>query len=288
MKKISLFIIALAVVLTSCFDDPGTDITFDQTFVELDAAGTPNASREFTFLRENDGIAKNSNFRVLLSSAALTNAVNVTVAVDPASTAIEGLHYTLNSASVSIPAGEFSADVDLDILADNIEVGERLNLILEIVSADVEINSALDSANHIVQIACPIPAGAFEGDYSVSGSSNTVFSAGIFGTEGGTVTLNNVTSSLRSFTANYIEDAGFGSFPTIFNIDFVCDEVKIAFIDTGVGCGGNAVNLSVGPGATNGVYDASDDSSFTVVAVDNVESDCGGGPVDVSYTFTKL
>lgn len=156
-----ILIIALAVVLTSCFEDPGSEVLFNETFVELEAAGTSVSSRTFTFLRENIGAELPLGSPILLASRPLSSAVNVTYTVDPASTAVEGLHYNIVSPTVTIPAGEFSADININVLPDNIEAGEQLNLILKISAADVDINTSLDSAGYVLQISCPpnIPEG---------------------------------------------------------------------------------------------------------------------------------
>lgn len=159
-KNLHLGIIAISIGITSCYDDPGTDILFSGAFIELDAAGTPAFNRTFTYLRLNDGNSIASGFKVNLASAP-TGAVNFTYAINAASTAVDGLHYVVNSTSGTIAAGEFSTLLAIDIMPDNISAGERLNIIIELISADIEINPEYDSAGHIIQISCPpnIPAG---------------------------------------------------------------------------------------------------------------------------------
>jgi hypothetical protein len=53
-----------------------------------------------------------------------------------------------------------------------------------------------------------------------------------------------------------------------------------------VGCG---IGLRLGQkvDAANTGFDVGDDAAFTFAVVDNISSDCGGGPGDVYFTATK-
>lgn len=254
MMKNFILIIALAVVLTSCFDDPGTDVLFDETFVELDAAGNSVQSQTKTYLRSNDGSTFPIGTDILLGSRALSNAVNVNFTVDPTSTAVEGLHYTLNSSSVTIAAGEFSAPVDITVLPDNIEAGEQLRLILKLTSADVDINPALDSAGIIMQISCPpnIPEGG-----TWSGETQL----GVFGVTGTNtnITITPVAGSstvydISDVTARYYDN--FNGSPMVDNpgrIENVCDAITLSA--TPISGFGTSVSTDGGSGAPAGTWD---------------------------------
>ena len=54
MKKILYSLIIMAAAFTAC-EDPGTDILYTETYLELDAATTVTGSKTFSYLRVNDG-----------------------------------------------------------------------------------------------------------------------------------------------------------------------------------------------------------------------------------------
>ena len=163
-NKLYIAIAAISLVfLNGCFDDPGTNVLFDTSFVELDAATTTSGDRTYLYERLNDGTTYDAGFLVVFSGAANANGVNITFAIDTASTAIENVHYTVQATSVTIPAGEWSAELPLTILADNIEAGEKLSIIINITDSDATINPNFSTATHIIQITCPsdIALGAY-------------------------------------------------------------------------------------------------------------------------------
>ena len=141
--------------LSSCFEDPGTEILWEGgSFVELDAATTASATRDYSYLRLNDGTTYSSGMNVLLASASNSGGVTVNFEIDASSTAIEGVHYTTSGTSVNIPAGSFVGELPFTILADNMNPGEVFTLVINITSADVEIGER-SSATHNISIQCP-------------------------------------------------------------------------------------------------------------------------------------
>lgn len=156
MKKNKLIYLLLGFMFAfvAC-DEPGSEILWDLSFVELDAATTANGTETYTFLRENNGVNKPSGFMLNLASRPLDQAVNVTFEIVAASTdAIENVHYVLNSNTVTIPAGQNVVELPIDIIADGIEAGEQLDIDIRLVSADVEIGSGFGQAVHTIQITC--------------------------------------------------------------------------------------------------------------------------------------
>lgn len=152
VNKISLVYIGLVVVLSSCFDDPGTETIFSNTFVELDAAGTASGEREYVYEREDDGVNVASGFELLLSSVPLNQDVTVNFQIDESSTAIEGTHFVVNSTSVVIPAGENVVNLPIDIIDDNIAPGDQLNIDITITSSSVDVASNLSTGTHVISI----------------------------------------------------------------------------------------------------------------------------------------
>lgn len=222
--------IAGLLILTSCFEDPGTDITWEGgTFVELDAAVPVSASKSYSYLRLNDGTTYSSG--MLVSFVGTKNSgTTVSFEVDASSTAIEGVHYTTSGTSVTIPAGEFVAELPFTILADNIEAGESWTIVVNITDADVEVGSRA-SATHSIAIACPSDLAAtytFTTDGYI-GPAGTTTQNGITGS--GTITAT-PTSGVYTLT-----DYSFGVFPDMWGdspavgsltlLD-VCDELSFA------------------------------------------------------------
>ena len=112
MKKVLLTILASVFILVSCDKDSdvniykaGQDLTyFTDVSVDRTIVMTENAP---------------STYSIKVGSTVSSNVDRTfTISVDPASTAVENVAYTLPSGTVTIPAGEFSADyfVNLDYL----------------------------------------------------------------------------------------------------------------------------------------------------------------------------
>ena len=187
-------------------------------------------------LRENDGLAKDPNIRVLLASAALNSAVDIELEVDPDGTAVPGLHYNLLSNTVSIPAGEFSAPVNIEVLPDNIEAGERLTLILKIANASVDINTSLDSAGHILQISCP-PNIPTDGTWFGQTTAGTF---GVSGTRTGVQISKDpddlITYGITDVTAGFLENFGCCGgilYPAVFTN--ICDAIVVTSTTSNIG-----------------------------------------------------
>ncbi len=213
----------------------------------------------------------------------------VSVSIDPASTA-DPSEYTIDPASLVIPAGEFVAKVKLTGNFNSIPATGQTNVVLNLDSVDGAILDSPQTGrlSHRVNLFrfCPFTDGAtFLGDYEL-----TVLTTGIFGVETfipGTVTLTSgATVADRQFSAGlYAAFGGFG--PYTWNISLICGEVVVpSGINTGVGCGGSIV---VGSPDVNSTYDSADDSQLIINFTDDVDGAGGcGGPVQVSILLTKI
>ena len=275
MKKYIYILFASLGLLTSCEEDVvifdgengQTVVQFGQSSANLaitiDATGSIDVPVDVTTVSDSE---RTFNVRV----------------VEDATTADPGSY---SFGSIVVPAGEYNGVLTIDGVDNNVETTPE-SLVLEIVEgSDYTVEGQLNVS--VFQV-CPVEDGTFTGMYTITVDTPGLFGCGVF-PDGGVVELSVGDSPLeRTFNAEYILDCAFGSFPTDFSFTMVCNEIIFTTVDTGVGCAGNDVNLVVGPGATAGTYDFTDDSSFTVIVTDNVESDCGGGPVQTSYTFTKM
>lgn len=242
LRLITLTLVS-SVLLTGCFDESGQEITFSGegslAFVELNAASGTDV---FTFLRANDGSEPSAGFFVTTSTG---SAVNVTIAIDESSTAIEGLHYNIASTSVTIPADTYSAELPITVLPDNIEAGEQWTIVVNITDADVAINENFASATHTIQISCPpnIPEGTYVTSFPTAAEDPDGCETG-FAYEDYEVT---VTYDAGSETYT-ISDADIGYFagdyeaPTKFinicdNLDIIGDSAApygISFVGSGI------------------------------------------------------
>ncbi|MDH7444782.1 hypothetical protein [Aquimarina sp. 2201CG14-23] len=282
MKKyISKIVLIASVAFFASCDKGGEPVIFDgnngQTLVAFRAS---SASLPVT-------INETGSVDITLDvSTKSTSDRTYSVTIDTDLTDADAATYSFNS-SITVPAGEYNGTLTIDGTDNGVEI-EGKDLVLTIDEGSGFIIGGNNAVTVDIFEVCPIPDGAFTGAYTVTSLSGGVFGAGVFGPSGGTVTLAvGATATQRTFSADYIADAGFGSFPTDFVMNLVCNDVLIEFVDTGVGCGGNTVNLSVGSGSPASNYDANDDSSFIVTVTDNVESDCGAGPIQVSHRFDK-
>ena len=213
----------------------------------------------------------------------------VSLSVDPSSTA-DPSEYTIDPASLVVPAGEFVARVRLVGNFNNIPETGQTNVVLNLDGVEGAILDAETTGrlSHRVNLFrfCPFTDGAtFLGDYEL-----TVLTTGIFGVETfipGTVTVvEGATVADRQFSSSlYAAFGGFG--PYTWNFSLICGEVVVPTeVNTGVGCGGS---IRIGPGSTNATYDGSDDSQIQINFIDDVDGAGGcGGPVEVSILLTKL
>lgn len=264
---------------TSC-DEPGTNILFSEEFVELDAATTVTGSKLYTYLRINDGVSTPSEFLVNLSAAQRSTATNFSFEIDPESTAIENLHYTVNGNSGTIAANSNIASLPIDIMDDNINAGEKLTIIVNLTSADVTINPNYVTAIHEIQVTCPID-GKYLGDYAVTYVDATFpFGPATFGEEGKIVTLMEVSGSTskRMFSYIYLESGDFGQGASQFTFDLNCNNVVIdADQIGGLSCDGS--DITIGPDETVPAYDENDDSTLELVFQEFVlDGGCGVAP----------
>lgn len=154
MKKLLYTMILVAGLFSAC-EEPGTSILYDKTFLELDAATTVTGNKTYSYLRRDDGQSVPSGFVVNLGSAQLSSPVNFSFEIDVAnSTAVENLHYTVTGTSGTIAANSSTVELPIMIIDDNINPGEKLSIIVNLTSADVDINPNYKSAAHIIQVTC--------------------------------------------------------------------------------------------------------------------------------------
>ncbi len=282
MKKIFFFLIGLTVVLSSCERTEGPIYDINNG-VAIAAFNRPVQ----TFPVDDSG---SSVTEVVVGVPTVSDVDrNITISIDPASTA-DPSEYTIDPASLVIPAGEFVGRIRVTGNFNNIPETGQTNAIINLESVDgAELDpGATATLSHRVNFFrfCPFGDGSnFLGTYELS-----TVTTGIFGVEtfiAGNVTITEgATVADRQFTSGlYAAFGGFG--PYVWNFSLICGEVVVpGSVNTGVGCGGSIV---VGPGATNATYDSNDDSEFFINYTDDVDGGGGcGGPVQVQIRLTRV
>lgn len=181
-------------------------------------------------------------------------------------------------AFVTIPANTYFGSFTVVGVDDELTT-EGVNLILGL---DPEaLGNAVAAAPFNVRIVeiCPVESSFMVGDYTISFVSGGIAAAGFAPAMGdGTVVtlVEGEASTERVFNVKFYPSFGFSNPPVDFSFSLSCGEtISNGIINggaSGVGCGGS---IAFGPGATNGVYDTADDSSFTLVMTEDTEEICG-------------
>ena len=130
--KYILFLAAGSVLLTGCFDDPGTDITFEGNIISLSTSSA------------NVDEGASGSVLVELAKASTTDVtINYTIT---ATNAINGVDFNISGTSLTIPAGEYSAELAYDV-PQNESVDPSRSVTIEITDvsgtdADIDGNTS--------------------------------------------------------------------------------------------------------------------------------------------------
>jgi hypothetical protein len=165
-NKLYIFLAVLftSLSMTSCFDEQGSDAIVEGSYVEFEDGRLPNG-RTVSFVRLGEDQTDVVELQVNRVSTNSSSPITVNVSVDPASTAIAGVHYEFNGQPVTIPAGEFLASVPVTVLTGNIDPSETPNLILKMTTADgAEISTNYGDVVLAIRVIC---ASELAGTYKV-------------------------------------------------------------------------------------------------------------------------
>jgi len=149
MKKIiySFLVASLILALASC--EKNENKIFGGEFLQFSGP-----TQDFPYDKINDGSGIPSEFIVNYAGPAKSSPIDYSFSIDPESKAIENLHYTIDSATGTIPADEFSAQLPITILDDNINPGEILTLIITITSDDVDVLPSAATSTFNISVLC--------------------------------------------------------------------------------------------------------------------------------------
>lgn len=151
MKLQNIIFSILIFGLFSC-DAPGTDILYEDVFLELDAATNVTGEQTYSYLKTDDGQSVPSGFIVTLAAAQQSEDVTFNFDIEPSSTAMENVHYKVNGNSATIVANSSSVELPIDILDDNINEGESWTIVISISSSTVPVNPNYKSGKHIIEV----------------------------------------------------------------------------------------------------------------------------------------
>ncbi len=221
--KLNKLYIFLAVILTSmsmtaCFDDQGVDTIFDGGFVEFEDGRLPNG-RTASFIRLTETQEDMVTLQVNRVSTVSTSPITINIEVDPASTAVSGVHYSLATQTVTIPAGEFIATFDVKVLTGNIDPSETPDLMLLISSADgAEISSNYGDLTVAIRTICPSDlAGTYTVFYEYLQTGDSEGGPNQTATNFVIAAADEVKWEETSGAANYlIDDMSFGMYPGLY------------------------------------------------------------------------
>ncbi|MDF2157315.1 hypothetical protein [Algoriphagus sp. CAU 1675] len=157
MKKLYILLaVAFAsLAMTSCFDDPGTDVFFNGNEVEFQDANLPNGLTA-RFVRNSPTQIDQVSIQVNRVSTNGSAPITMNISVDPSSTAVEGVHYQFTGTSVTLEAGEFVKSFPVTVLTGNIDPSESPNLVLKIDSATgAEVSANYGKMTVAIRVICP-------------------------------------------------------------------------------------------------------------------------------------
>lgn len=166
MKKLKLVLILLvsSFVLHSCLLDDD-EVDFGDTPVLVQFA---NSTVTANFIKDE---ANPETFTydipvtiIGAKNQPLNRAVDLSVSVDPSSTATEGVEYNLLSNSVTISAGQMSTNVQIEVLSENLDPDDPKTLVLAIETASETISESFKTSVDL-QAACPFDITTFYGSY---------------------------------------------------------------------------------------------------------------------------
>ena len=151
-----LFSLLLALITVSCMEESGFNIVWEGLEVEFDDASRPNGTIRKIMTKNSDDQVDEELIRINLVGAQIESPVNLLIGVDPSSTAVEGVHFRLNSKEITIPANASFIDVPLEILTGNLGSDEMPDLLLSILDAgETKISINYHTLTVEIRLACP-------------------------------------------------------------------------------------------------------------------------------------
>lgn len=269
MKKCFSILLLAIITLSSCeedkiiFDGNQTLVAFSATTVdlpiEIDATGSVNIDVDVTTQSPSERVFE------------------VTVVEDR--TTAEAASYSFGS--ITIPANSFNGVFTINGVDNNVTTESRA-LVLRISDGTDFITSDQNLTVNIFQV-CPVDETLFTGMYLIEEITPFLSGSGPALNDGGVVEITADGLSRAFNTPNF---PNFCSTPIPFSFNLICNEFVVDLQDTNCAC--NSVSDYFGPSTSgHATYNVNDDSSFEITFSNDVQNDCGAGPIQTTYRFTK-
>ncbi|EON77587.1 hypothetical protein ADIS_1806 [Lunatimonas lonarensis] len=148
----------------SCMEESGFTIIWTGLEVEFEEASRPNGSVRRVVTQNSANQVDQTTVRVNLVGAHIDQQVQVTIGVDPSSTAVRNVHFRLPQNQVTIAPNTSFVEVPIEILTGNLASGEEPNLVLQILDAgNTKISANYNKVTVEIRLSCP---SALAGRYS--------------------------------------------------------------------------------------------------------------------------
>lgn len=144
-------------MMSSCMEESGFEILWEGLEVEFEGAALPNhAVTEVVFQdNQSNNQIDEALLRINLVGAQVPDPIELTIGIDPSSTAVQGVHYRLKTNVVTIPANSSFVDFPIEILTENLDANESADLMLNIIDAgEVKISANYRSVTLQIRLAC--------------------------------------------------------------------------------------------------------------------------------------
>ncbi|MDH7444489.1 hypothetical protein [Aquimarina sp. 2201CG14-23] len=269
MKKYFLITLLTTIILSSCeedkilFDGNQALVTFSAGIVdlpiEIDATGSVDVIANVTTLSTSE------------------RTFNVAVVEDETTAGPT----TYSFGSIVIPANSYHGTLTINGVDDNVTPTPE-KLVLKIIEGQDFVTPDENLIVNIFQV-CPVSDTLFTGMYRIDEITPFLPFSGPTLNNGGVV---EITSDGLTRVFNTPNFPNFCSAPIPFTFNLVCNETVVIIQNTNCAC--NSGTDWFGPSTSgNSSYDPSDDSVFEVTFSNDVQNDCGSGPVQTTYRFTK-
>ncbi|WP_299437898.1 hypothetical protein [uncultured Aquimarina sp.] len=270
MKKYFLITLLMTIILSSCeedkiiFDGSQTLIAFSSNMVdlpiEIDATGSIDVTVNVTTLSTSE------------------RTFNVTVVEDE--TTAGAASYSFGS--IVVPPNAYNGILTINGVDDNVTTTPE-KLVLKISEGSDFITPTENLTVNVFQV-CPVDESLFTGMYRIDEITPFLSGSGPALNDGGIV---EVTADGLARVFNTPNFPNFCSTPRPFTFNLICNEIVVPLQNTNCAC--NSGTDYFGPSTSgHASYDTNDDSVFEVTFSNDVQNDCGAGPIQTIYRFNKL
>lgn len=152
----TILITLLGLVGVSCMEESGFNIVWNGLEVEFEEASRPNGAVRRVVTQNSATQVDQTSVRINLVGAHINEPVEVTIGVDPSSTAVRNVHFRLLVSQVTIAPNTSFVEVPIEILTGNLGSEEEPNLVLAILDAgNTKISANYHKVTVEIRLSCP-------------------------------------------------------------------------------------------------------------------------------------